>query len=194
MTDATCRLAADPSGIARRERTGALLDGWRQKDRRLQHRPNVARRSAAAAPRRRSVSNSRPPMKRAEGTGSPKALTLTSVSRAGSSSTFAPPIAIEITQVPVETTEKGCRPAEQMRQQRGVGIVDAAMDRRVGGQPGRGGDLRQDRPEPIAARRTGAISARQPMPIDQRREIAACGRPRGRCGSRARSPRWRGRR
>ena len=41
---------------------------------------------AGAAPRI-VTSHSRPPMKRAEGTGSPKALTLISVSRLGSSGT-----------------------------------------------------------------------------------------------------------
>ena len=46
-------------------------------------------------------------MNRAEGTGSPKALTLISVSRLGSSVTCRPPTAIETTQVPVETTAKG---------------------------------------------------------------------------------------
>ena len=46
-------------------------------------------------------------MKRADGTGAPNALTLTSVSRVGSSSTAAPPIAMAMTQVPVEATENG---------------------------------------------------------------------------------------
>ena len=46
-------------------------------------------------------------MNRAEGTGAPKAFTFISVSRAGSSATGSPPMAIAITQVPVETTENG---------------------------------------------------------------------------------------
>src|SRR3954454_5511792 len=54
-----------------------------------------------------SWENSRPPMNRAEGTGAPSALTLTSVSLAGSSATVLPPTAIDTTQVPVETTQKG---------------------------------------------------------------------------------------
>jgi hypothetical protein len=54
-----------------------------------------------------AVSNSRPPMKRADGTGWPNALTLISVSRAGSSGAGLPPTAIETTQVPVDTTENG---------------------------------------------------------------------------------------
>ncbi|MNL80555.1 hypothetical protein D3C87_2074410 [compost metagenome] len=54
-----------------------------------------------------SVENARPPMNRADGTGSPSALTLISVSRASSSATFLAPIAIITTQVPVDTTEKG---------------------------------------------------------------------------------------
>ena len=53
------------------------------------------------------ISYSRPPMNRAEGTGSPKALTLISVSRAGSSVTSLPPMAMAMTHVPVETTENG---------------------------------------------------------------------------------------
>ena len=48
-------------------------------------------------------------MNRADGTGSPSALTLISVSRPGSSVTALPPIAIEITQVPVDTTANGAR-------------------------------------------------------------------------------------
>ncbi len=52
------------------------------------------------------VAKARPPMNRAEGTGSPSALTLISVSRASSSAIFLAPIAMITTQVPVETTEK----------------------------------------------------------------------------------------
>ena len=55
----------------------------------------------------RMISNSRPPMKRAEGTGCPSAFTFTSTSRAGSSTAAPPPIAMATTQVPVETTAKG---------------------------------------------------------------------------------------
>ena len=80
-------------------------------------------------------------MKRAEGTGSPKALTLIRVSRAGSSAVSRPPIAIETTQVPVETTAKGAGRDCRCGKQRGVGVVDAAEDRGAGGEAGRGGDL-----------------------------------------------------
>ena len=55
----------------------------------------------------RTISYSRPPMNRAEGTGWPRALTFTSTSRAGSSTGSSAPIAMAITQVPVETTAKG---------------------------------------------------------------------------------------
>ncbi len=46
-------------------------------------------------------------MKRAEGTGSPSALTLMSVSRRSSSFTGSAPTASITTQVPVEATENG---------------------------------------------------------------------------------------
>lgn len=46
-------------------------------------------------------------MKRAEGTGSPSALTLMSVSRRSSSAFGSAPTASMTTQVPVETTENG---------------------------------------------------------------------------------------
>ena len=60
-----------------------------------------------------SRANSRPPMNLAEGTGSPKAFTFTSVSRAGSSAAGRPPTAIDITQVPVETTANGAGRAKR---------------------------------------------------------------------------------
>ena len=54
-------------------------------------------------------SNSRPPMKRAEGTGSPKASTLARQSRAASSPSSEPPGARTIIQVPDDSTENGFR-------------------------------------------------------------------------------------
>ena len=80
-----CRLAADPVMPALRERPRALLHRRRQQNRRLPARPESLAGEVLGTPSPTSVANSRPPMKRADGTGSPNALTLTSVSRAGSS-------------------------------------------------------------------------------------------------------------
>ncbi len=53
------------------------------------------------------MSNSHPPMNLAEGTGLPKAFTFINTFLAGSSVTGLPPIDIDMTQVPVDTTENG---------------------------------------------------------------------------------------
>ena len=49
------------------------------------------------------ISYSRPPMKRADATGVPSALTFIKVSNSGRNDTFFPPMLIAITQVPVDT-------------------------------------------------------------------------------------------
>ena len=120
-----------------------------------------------------SRDHSRPPMKRADGTGSPKALTLIRVSRRGSSAAGRPPTAIATTQVPVETTANGAGWLQQVRQQRGVGIVDAADDRRGRVEAGRRRHLGRDRAEPVG----GAAERRHPaLPaLGRRRGTRSCG-------------------
>ena len=68
------------------------------------------------------------------------------------------------TQVPVETTANGRLARQQMRQQRGVGIVDAA-DRPAfpASRPVRAAISGRSGPSRSPARRTGANSRRQPI-------------------------------
>ena len=118
-------------------------------------------------------------MKRAEGTGSPKALTLISVSRAGSSATGSPPTASD-DHPGAGRDHRERRPCgQQMRQQRGVGIVDAAEHRRVcGASPVRAAICGQDRAEHVARRGAPAANRRAPaQAVDQRRKVAPRGRP-----------------
>ena len=88
-------------------------------------------------------------MKRAEGTGSPKALTLTSVSRAASRAAGRPPIAMRDDPGAGRDHRERRAPGEKMRQERGIGIVDAAMDRGRRVKAGRRRDLGGDRPEDV---------------------------------------------
>ena len=151
------------------------------------HPPRKSSRHARA----RITSNSRPPMNRADGTGSPKALTLISVSRAGSSATA---LAADRHRRPPRSRSRPPRTAPPA-------AADADRARRWNrGSRNRPASPRLDpgrapRPPAVtgpstsAGRRTGAISPRQPMPVDQRREVRRAPAPRGRCGSRARSRR-----
>ena len=81
-------------------------------------------------------------------------------------------MAMETTQVPVETTENGGRAGDEVREQRGVGVVDAAVDGRGGIEAGLRGDGGVTGPRMSAARRRGGKSGRQPA-VDQRGEVAA---------------------
>ncbi len=83
-----------------------------------------------------SSENSRPPMKRAEGTGSPSALTLTSVSRAAIERHLAAADRHRHHPGAGRDDREGRRVGQEMRQQRGVGIVEAAEDRRLRVEPG----------------------------------------------------------
>ena len=165
-------------------------------------RASTASTSAAVtAGSRPSISrdHSRPPMKRADGTGSPKALTLISVSRAASSAIARPPIAMEITQVPVETTAKGGRRATRcgssealeswMPQWTGVaGSSPVAAATSGGHRPedvGGAAERRQQRP-PAHARRPATRSRRArgfQRSVWQPSEVALGRRARPRAGS-----------
>ena len=139
------------------------------------------------AGRRRAASYSRPPMKRADGTGSPKALTLISVSRAGSSARLRAADRHRDHPGAGGDDRERRRRVEEMGIERGVGIVDAARDGRSGGQAGRGGDLGQDRAEEVAGlARPGPCGPRVPSRPTERGEAVPRAAPRGRCGSRAR--------
>ena len=138
--------------------------------------------------------HSRPPMKRADGTGSPKALTLISVSRAGSSATRRPPIAMATTQVPVETTAKGGRRARRCGRSEALESWMPQCTGVAGSRPVAAATSGVTGPRTSAARRSGGMSggpAHAGRPATRRRRRAGS---RGRCGSRARCARRRARR
>ena len=151
-----------PSHAAVRERAGALLDRRQQHDGRVSTAPISASVQSSGRPSA-STENSRPPMKRADGTGSPSALTLTSVSRAGSS--VDRPAADRHRDHPGAGRDHG--------EGRRVGAADAAAARRwnrgcrrppasAGSSPVRAASSGRIGPRRSPAGRTGANRSRQP--------------------------------
>ena len=100
------RLALDPP-LAPGERA-ALVAKRRQGQGARRDDGGDVRLPASAGLSPASAANSRPPMKRAVGTGAPRTSTLASMSAFGSSRPF-PPTAMMMTQVPVEITVNGSR-------------------------------------------------------------------------------------
>ena len=160
---------------APRERAGAGLDRRSSITPRSSTAVDVAPRLAVAA-RPRSPRESRPPMKRADGHRLAAGIDVDQ--RVARRVERDRPAADRHRDHPGAGRDdgEGRRPGEEMRQQRGVGIVDAAKDRRRRVEAGRGGDLGQQRPEPVGGVRGAAASARvQPSALDQRREAARGG-------------------
>ncbi len=118
---------------------------------------------------------SRPPMKRAEGTGSPSALMLMRVSRAASSGRGRAPTARAITQVPVESTENGAGRDSRCGNSEALESWMPTWTGAACGRPVRGSDLRQEGAEAI-----GGLGQRRKRPRQPRR--STMGEKPRRCG------------
>ena len=114
-------------------------------------------------------------MKRAEGTGSPEALTLIRVSRAGSSAVSRPPTAIETTQVPVETTAKGAARAFRCGKSEAFESWMPQTTGVPGARPVAATTSGVTGPRRSAALRTGGISGRQPSRSTSEEKVRAAG-------------------
>ena len=140
--------------------------------------------SAGNSPAR--TANSRPPMKRAVGTGSPRTSTLASMSALGSSRAV-PPTAMMMTQVPVEITVKGSRLDTRCGTSEAFESCAPQMTRTSARKAGRRSDLRlegSERVPGVAPRRE------QAPPTELRRPCSMAGPHKGsrdRCARRTRS-------
>ena len=163
----------------------------------MMRRSRTCRRSASVAVAGLSPSiaeNSRPPMKRAEGTASPKALTLTSVSRRSSSSTGCSADRHRDDPGAGRNDGEGPLLGQEMRQQGGVRVVNAADHPAVAPQAGRPRDFGTHRSEEV---RGFPKRRQQPPParlVDERRVASRPSGSRDRYGHRATSVRPRRRR
>ena len=115
--------------------------------------------SAGASPAR--TANSRPPMKRAVGTGSPRTSTLASMSALGSSCAF-PPTAMMMTQVPVEITVNGSRLDTRCGTSEAFESCAPQMTRTSGARPVAAATSGLRVPSVSQALRIGGKSRRQP--------------------------------